>query len=57
MEVNGKQAEVKEGAEELDESAIQNGPGGEEEEDMEVEKEAEENKAPVQKVVHTQVWS
>ncbi|KAB5549180.1 hypothetical protein PHYPO_G00064360 [Pangasianodon hypophthalmus] len=57
VEVNGKQAEnkdeVKEGAEEEDESAIQNGTGGEEEEEMEVEEEAEEHKAPVQKTVDT----
>ncbi|MCI4386849.1 hypothetical protein PGIGA_G00067530 [Pangasianodon gigas] len=56
VEVNGKQAEneeVKEGAEEEDESAIQNGTGGEEEEELEVEEEAKEHKAPVQKTVDT----
>ncbi|XP_058270649.1 soluble lamin-associated protein of 75 kDa isoform X2 [Hemibagrus wyckioides] len=53
VEVNCKQAEdkqeVKEGAEEEDESAIQNGSGGEEREEMEVEEVAEESEAPVQK--------
>ncbi|KAK3524079.1 hypothetical protein QTP70_018014, partial [Hemibagrus guttatus] len=53
VEVNCKQAEdkqeVKEVAEEEDESAIQNGSGSEEGEGMEVEQVAEEREAPVQK--------
>lgn len=52
--MNGNQTEVKKKvkdiADEQNESAIQNGTGGEGEEEMEVEKEAEEHKAPVQKV-------
>lgn len=58
VEVNCTQAEdkqeVKEGVEEEDESAIQNGSSGEEREEMEVEEVAEESEAPVQKVEHGQ---
>lgn len=57
--MNDKQAEdkeeVNERAEEVDESAIQNGTGSEEEAEMEVEEEAVKHKAPVPKVVHTRV--
>lgn len=57
--MNCKQAEnneeVKEGADEEDESSMENSSDVEEGEDMEVEEVAEECKAPVQKVEHTQV--
>ncbi|KAF4077016.1 hypothetical protein AMELA_G00203220, partial [Ameiurus melas] len=57
VEAHSKQAEekeeVKEGAEAVDESAIQNGTGSEEEEEMEVEEEGEEHAAPAQKTVDT----
>lgn len=61
VEAHGEQAEdqeeVKEGAGAVDESAILNGTGSEEEEEMEVEEEVEEHAAPAQKVVLTQLWS
>ncbi|XP_017348678.1 soluble lamin-associated protein of 75 kDa isoform X2 [Ictalurus punctatus] len=57
VEAHGEQAEdqeeVKEGAGAVDESAILNGTGSEEEEEMEVEEEVEEHAAPAQKTVDT----
>lgn len=50
----GDKEEVKNGAADEDESAIENCTGSKEEEEMEVEEESGKHKASEQKVVHTQ---